>query len=118
MTETLTKEAILAKQDLATELVSVPEWGGHVYVKMMTGIERDAWESSIVGTTGNQRNLNNIRARLVALTACDDQGCRLFSDADVGELGKKSAKALDRVFAAAQKVNALTESDIKELEGN
>ena len=114
----LTKDQILAAEDLGKELVSVPEWGGHVYVKVMSGAERDAWEASIVGTTGSQRNLQNIRARLVALTACDGGGLRLFSDADVGELGKKSSKALDRVFAVAQKLNALTEDDIKELEGN
>lgn len=114
----LTKEQILAAEDVSSEVVSVPEWGGDVRVKMMTGTERDSWESSIVGTNGTQRNLYNIRARLVALTACDDQGCRLFSDADLVELGKKSAKALDRVFAVAQKLNALSESDIKELEGN
>lgn len=114
----LTKEQILAAKDTRTEIVSVPEWGGHVCVRVMSGAERDAWEASIVGATGNQRNLANIRARLVALTACDGEGHRLFSDADVVELGKKSAKALDRVFSAAQKINALTDEDIKELEGN
>ena len=74
----LTKDQILAAEDLGKELVSVPEWGGHVYVKVMNGAERDAWEASIVGATGSQRNLQNIRARLVALTACDGGGLRLF----------------------------------------
>jgi hypothetical protein len=32
---------------------------------------------------------------------------RLFTDAEVAELGNKSAKALDRVFTIAQRINGI-----------
>ncbi len=32
----LSKEAILSADDLPREIVSVPEWGGQVYVRTMT----------------------------------------------------------------------------------
>ncbi len=100
----LTKEAILAANDLPTERVAVPEWGGDVLVRTMTGADRDAFEASLIGKEGR---MDNVRARLVSLTLCDDKGERLFTDAEVAELGKKSAKALDRVFAVAQRINGI-----------
>ena len=44
----LSKTAILTANDLQTEDVEVPEWGGAVRVRSFTGRERDAFESSMV----------------------------------------------------------------------
>lgn len=113
----LGREQILSAQDLEKELVEVKEWGGAVYVRALTGIERDAFEASMVDQRGKSRtiNLKNLRARLCALTICDEEGNRLFSDADVEELGKKSAAALTRVFEVAQRLSGLSQEDVEEL---
>jgi hypothetical protein len=100
----LTKEAILAANDLPTERVAVPEWGGDVLVRTMTGADRDAFEASLIGKEGR---MENVRARLVSLTLCTETGERLFDDAEVAALGKKSARALDRVFSVAQRLNGI-----------
>lgn len=112
----LTREQILAADDCAIETVSVPEWGGEVGVKTLTGAEKDAWESERQTSDGSF-NLENIRASLVAIAACDGDGQRLFTLADVVELGKKSVRALDRVFQAAKKLNGVSEEELDELEG-
>lgn len=112
----LTKEQILSADDLKREKVSVPEWGGHVWIRVMSGAERDGFEQGIV--QGNRTNLTNIRAKLAALTVCDENGLRLFTDVDVIALGKKSAAALDRIFAAAQRLNGISGKDVEELEKN
>jgi len=112
----LNKEQILAVHDLVTESVEVPEWLGCVLVRALNGTDRDAFEQSIID--GKKTNLKNIRARLCALCMVDDDGKRLFSDADVNALGQKSASALDRVFRVAQKLNGLSPDDVKELEKN
>lgn len=122
----LSREQILAANDLTKELVHVPEWRDsetgveHVYVRALTGAERDAFEASMVDQRGRSRtmNLRNVRARLCALTICDEEGNRLFSDADVEALGRKSAAALTRVFAVAQRLSGLTQDDVEELAGN
>jgi hypothetical protein len=116
----LNKDAILSANDLPTETVDVPEWGGQVVIRSMTGKERDEFEQSIVTTNGKSRetNMQNIRARLCALTMVDEAGNRLFDSADAEKLGGKSAKALDRVFAVAQKLNGLSSGDVDELAGN
>ena len=111
-TNILTKEAILAADDLPRERVTVPEWGGDVFVRTMTGTERDAFEASLIGTdsakdSGKVGRLDNVRARLVSLALCSESGERLFDDAEIVALGKKSARALDRVFGVAQRLNGI-----------
>jgi hypothetical protein len=113
----LTREEILGADDIEIEEVEVPEWGGVVYVKGMTGTERDRFESSIVDNRGKtpKANMDNIRAKLVAETLCNEEGIKLFSVKDVKALGKKSASALQRVFDPAQRLSGITEADIEEL---
>lgn len=116
----LTKDQILESQDIPEQVVEVPEWGGFVKVRGMTGIERDQFESSIMRGKGKniQLNWNNIRAKLVAKSIVNGNGENLFTDADVAALGKKSAAALDRVFEIAQKLSGITKEDIEELAKN
>jgi len=113
----LSRDAILAADDREYEVVPCPEWGGEVRLRSLTGAERDAYEQSLVQTRGKSRemNLRNARAKLVALCAVDENGNRLFSDADVNALGKKNAKPLDRLFDVARRLSGLTEDDVDRL---
>ena len=113
----LGRDDVLKADDLVKELVEVPEWGGSVYVKGMSGTERDAYESSIMEQRGNKRevNLSNFRAKLVAFSVCDEDGKLLFSQKDVAEIGKKSAAALQRVYDVATKMSAISKEDVEEL---
>lgn len=117
----LNREEILNAPDLLTEEVSVPEWGGEVLVRGMTGTERDAFETEIVLLKdGKKAELvrENIRAKLVARCIVGDDGERIFNDADIYALGKKSAAALDRVFGIAQRLSGITQEDADELAKN
>jgi hypothetical protein len=120
MGKLLTRQDILSIRDIRAEVVSVPEWGGDVKIKAMSGKERDAWESALFQISGKDVTMNkeNLRAKLVALTAVDEANVRLFTEADIEALGAKSAAALDRVYQASQKLSGLTPDDIKELEKN
>ena len=45
----LTRDAITASGGTSLKCwVEVPEWGGCIYVRTLTGTERDAFESSVV----------------------------------------------------------------------
>ena len=114
----LSKAAILKANDLPREKVTIPEWGGDVFVRTMTGVERDAFEVMTGGDGNSPGNLRNIRARLAVLVMCDENGERLFEEADAAELGKKSGQALDRIFAVAQRLNALADSAVDGIAGN
>ena len=112
----LSREAILAAQDTVLEVVAVPEWGGDVTVRSLTGAERDWLESQIVHREGKTvtTNLENLRAKLAAMTLCDAEGQRLFTEQDITALAAKSAAALDRVFQVAARLSALREEDLAE----
>ncbi len=112
----LSKKDILTADDLPFEDVKVPEWGGTVRVRTMTGTERDAFEGETY--TGKGANTVNMRARICARCIIGDDGQRLFEDRDMAELGAKSAASLDRVFAVAQRLNGFSDADVEVLEKN
>lgn len=106
----LTKDQILEANDLQNQPVQVPEWGGTVFVRSMTGADRDAFEASMVTINPDGSrvpDMRNLRSKLVALTLVDEAGNRLFDVADIPRLALKSAAALERVFEAAQRLNGL-----------
>jgi len=115
----LKRDEILQAADIQKEVVSVPEWGGDVYVKGMTGAERDKFESSMVTIRGKDREMNlaNIRAKLASMTICDEAGVRLFKEEDVQALSRKSASALQRIFEVAQRLSGIGDEDVEELAG-
>ena len=114
----LTRDQILEADDMTTQTVAVPEWGGDVLVGTLTGRQRDKFETEFTTASKGQRGMENIRAKLCALSLRGDDGETIFTLKDVGELGKKSAAALDRVFTAALSLNGFTQSDVDELAGN
>jgi len=116
----LKRDEILAAMDLPTEDVEVPEWGGTVRVRSLTGAERDTFEASVVEMRGKrvETHTDNIRAKLVAAACIGEDGKRLFTEADVEALGGKSASALDRVFGVAQRLSGLTPKDVEDLSKN
>lgn len=106
----LNKDQILEANDLKTETVDVLEWGGSVLVRSLTGTDRDAFEASMITVSpdGTRKpNMNNMRAKLVALTVVDEAGRLVFDVSDVDRLARKSAAALERVFMAAQRINGI-----------
>lgn len=113
----LDRAAILAASDIQSELVDVPEWGGSVMVRGLTGAERDAFERSLVEQRGKdiQMNWTNFRAKIVVRAVVGADGKRLFTDADAPALGAKSAAALDRIVPVAQRLSGMRDSDVKEL---
>jgi hypothetical protein len=116
----LNKQAILAASDIKSECVNVPEWGGDVMVFGMTGRERDEFEGSIVELKGQNQTLHmqNIRAKLCAISIRDAEGKRMFDPSDVKALGDKSASALQRIFEVAQRLSGLTTDDVESLAKN
>ena len=113
----LDRNAILGAQDLPHEDVAVPEWGGTVRVRMMTGTERDTLANAFVGDDGKP-DMSGYRQRLLAATMIDEAGQRLFSADDLSAIGAKSAAALDRVFTVSDRLNQLGTTAVEIALGN
>jgi len=112
------RDLIMKAVDLPHEDVEIPEWGGTVRVRTMTGSERDAWEQGLFDDKGKIRRAKDIRASFLVLCLIDGEGNRIFKDADIPLLGKKSSLVLDRLFTVAQRLNGLGKKDIEDLEKN
>ncbi len=110
---TLGKAEILAADDIKTEVVDVPEWGGSVRVRLLSVGEFSRFEALTKG-----KDSAAILATLVGLSVIDDEGKPLFDDADIDKLATKSAAALLRIADAAKRLNNLTDDDVEMLEKN
>ena len=113
------KEEILAFDDRASVEIEVPEWGGRkVCLQEMSAGDRDQWELDAAAQVRAGGRPKHVRAGLVARCMVDETGARVFDDAQIEDLSKKSAKALDRLYDACTRLNALTKEEAKAVEGN
>jgi hypothetical protein len=114
----LTRDQILAIEDRKTAEVKTPEWGdgASVFVRTLSGAERDELENAII--KARAAGIGNARARFCAAFACSEEGAPLFTAADVDALTNKSGAALSRILDAGLALNAMREKDVKELEKN
>lgn len=111
----LSAKEIFDKDDAEFLDVPVPEWGGEVRIKALTGTKRDKYENSLAKMKNGQMvpDVMNARARLVAWSAINADGSALFGDSEIMRLGNKNAKALDRVFEAAAKLSGIAPEDVE-----
>lgn len=120
----LTKDAIICAQDLKKEKVACPEWGGDVYVRSLTGAEKEAFTASLFdydddGTPVRKDNyLENIRVGMLIRAICDENGNRIFSDKDVPELAKKSNAVLMRLDKVCNRLNGVKAEAIEKAAKN
>jgi hypothetical protein len=116
MTGFLSRDAIFGANDYKVEVVDVPEWGGQVKVRGLTGRERDEFEAGMFVRRGREmvRDTANLRARLLVLCCLDEAGNALFEREDVKALGEKSGAALDRVYESAAKLSGIMEADLED----
>ena len=126
MGQLLGKAELLQKEKLEIEKVEF-ENGDYVYVRQMTGRERDNFEQSLIKETkdskgvvvGYDRALGDFRAKLAVVTVCNEQGDMVFMPDDYSTLSKHmSAKRLESIVNKAQELNKITEEDKEALVKN
>lgn len=109
----LTAEQILASDDLGLKKVIVKEWGGDVYIRVMSVGERDSYERMWIGK--RETGVENFRTEYLARVLCDDDGKLLFTRDQVAALANKSGAVMGRLFDEALKHNNMTEADVEQL---
>lgn len=112
------REQILASKGIKREPVEVPEWGCTVYVKTMTGAEREAWAKSLLGAD-KKPDPQEFQAKLVVRTLVDEDGEPIFEPGDAATLHREhSAAVIGTLFKAADKLNALGLEAVEQAEKN
>lgn len=119
----LSREDILNVQDIKSEDVEVPEWGGTVRVRGLTARQRSLVEATMIAVKGENvtvrvEALQTLREKLVGAALVDEDGQRLFNDSQVKELAEKSGAVLQRLFDKAQELSGMSPASVKRAEGN
>jgi len=100
--------------------LNIPALGGSIFVRGMSGKERDAFEESMrikQGKRAGQSDLRNFRAKLAAKVVVDEAGGRLFndSDSDIEILSKLPTGVLDGIIATCQELSGRTDEEVEVL---
>lgn len=106
------------------EPVDVPEWGEKLYVGIMSGDQRDAFESRMEELRRSRSNnkqrvdLRHMKATLVVFCVFDADGSLVFVLDDVERLNQGNAIAIQRLYRVAARLNKVWEQDLEDLVGN
>lgn len=117
----LTAADILDADDIRSEYVEVPEWGGTVKVVGLTGEQRNKVGALMrveAKKTSEDDALAFFQMRIVAAAMVDEDGKRLFSQNDVVKLAKKSAGAIQRVYEVAAKLAGIGDDALEEAKAD
>jgi len=108
---TLKRDEILAQMDIPSEEVPMPEWGGTVRVRGLSGEQRDEFDKSTMaeGPDGRlKQDATNYRAKLVVRCLVDEQNELLFDpERDVRLLASKGACAIDRLYKVCCRLSGM-----------
>lgn len=108
----LSKTQILEAKDALIKTVPVPAWGGDVCIRRLSGTARDQWELWCRDHADKDGRLKadskNVRATLVALALCDENGDSLgFTPQEIERLGGKDGEVLDSIYSEVHAHSAL-----------
>ena len=122
----LKKNDLLKKWDLKIEKVDLNDKGDYVYVREMTGRERDTFERSIMTEERDKEgkityvgNITDFRAKLTVHAVCDEKGNLLLGETDYEQLSQSmSAGNLEKIVNVAQRLSGISEEDKEALTKN
>ncbi len=116
----LTREYVRGVDDQRLEWVDVPEWSKNgeragTFAKNISSRARDRWERESWETENGKPKLtlDNSRARLVVLGACNADGELIFTVEDAEWLGEKCGKAMDRIYAMVEQLSGTSVAEQK-----
>jgi len=98
----------------------LPEVGKKFYIRSLSGLEVDAYRTSITVGKGSNVSVNQrgMRAKLVVLALGNPDGTRMLTDRDVQVVQAWPSSILERIFDRARKYNGLTDEDTDDEKGN
>jgi hypothetical protein len=111
-TPSINRDVVLAASDRTIEMVEVPEWGGHLYVRNMTAAERVEYDRWNMGPDGP--DLVGMRVKGVIMGACDEAGNRLFTTEDYPALLEKDGAVITRIFLVFRRISGIAPESLAE----
>jgi hypothetical protein len=101
-----------------TEQEYIEELDANINIKVLSGGEREEYESFVINQTkgGKQVNIKGLRGKLISLCVVDAEGNRIFDNpADAIAFGGNVVRS---IFESCQRVNKLGDDGITSSEKN
>lgn len=118
----LTRDQILKEDQMPSEIVEVPEWGGSVKLGAISAAERDELDQLAMKFNADgsrETHIKTKRCLLVAMCLVNENGKRLLGRGEWPQFGKgKDPRVIDRLFKACQRLNGLDKEEAQDAEGN
>lgn len=114
----LDKVRILAAADFRQEVVDVPEWGGPIRLRGLSGSERAWCDRMLQEVQAGKAAAMSYNAALVACSAIDSDGNAVFTRAEASALASKSYEVLDRLAFKILELSGATVSSQQNTEKN
>lgn len=114
----LTRDEILAKRGVRQrKAVEVPGLGT-VYVAKFTARDRDRFEEIVTGGVPNRVNLKNVRGQVMTLLCCNEDGTRMFTEADADACGELDSEVVQAVLDAGFEFNGIGGNPVEDAAKN
>lgn len=111
------REQLLALK-IPTATVKVAGLSDMVHLRGLSASERDLWEQHVFSERDSKKGVKNIRASLVVRSIVDESGVRLFTDAEIDQVGSMPASVIDKLYEHCQRLSGLGMKDSEEIEKN
>lgn len=108
----LTRTQILDAEDIGFQEVEVPDWGGVVRLRTLTGEEAVKFAETTKDKPGESSAL------LLSLVCVDEDGERIFTPADITALTRKSMRPILLLQKVAMQMNGLAEEEVKKTKND
>ncbi len=102
MSKYLSVESILSAEDFQYADVEIPEWGGTVRVRSLSGGQR-----SVITQKVQARETDDLEELLVVMACVNEDGNRIFTNQDIPALKKKSNAAISRIAKKVMEVSGI-----------
>lgn len=120
----LNRDSILGARDFGLKEIDVPEWGGTIYLRKWSAKDRNAYIGKSVNVDEDGSGHVNYEAIFdsqvwaVAMSICDEDGKRLFTDDELDLLATKNGDVIQRLCEEVYKLNGLAEKSVEESAKN
>jgi hypothetical protein len=115
----LDRQRVLTADDLPRVEVSVPEWGGTLLVRTMTGAQRARWEDAWSRWQKNAGgDSGDFYAMLMVHALVNPDGSPMFTEGDIPALSAKSGKVLHQLYRDMARVNGIGAEAVEQAEKN
>ena len=88
---------------------------GVIRMRGLTGAEVERYQQAVTSGNGKQVSTKNAMARLIVISAVNDDGTPYFDPRDMLKLSQSPSWMLLQMFEVAGKLSGVTEDDVKEM---